>query len=129
VKYLLDTHCWLWLQVEPERIAARTLDALADSRNEIFLSAASSWEIAIKYSLGKLLLPQPPREYVASRMQRSGTSGLPIQHAHTVQVAELPHHHNDPFDRLLVAQAQCEGLVMVTADERFKAYDVEISFA
>ncbi|WP_394843323.1 type II toxin-antitoxin system VapC family toxin [Pendulispora brunnea] len=125
MRYLLDTHCWLWLQSEPERLSA-LLDRLADPANELLLSAASSWEISIKYALGKLPLPLPPAEYVPSRMQSSGTSSLPVHHAHALQVSKLPRHHGDPFDRLLISQAQCEGLQIVTADAAFSAYDVEL---
>ena len=90
------------------------------------LSAASSWEIAIKYALGKLPLPAPPPEYVPSRMQASGTGALPITHAHALHVASLPTHHRDPFDRLLVAQAQVESLPLLTADPQLGRYDIEL---
>lgn len=126
VKYLLDTHCWLWLQAEPERFSEPLLAVLADPEHDLLLSAASAWEIAIKYALGKLKLPSEPADYVPSRMQRSGTTGLPIQHAHALRVADLPPHHADLFDRLLIAQAQLETLCIVTADSAFDAYDVEL---
>jgi PIN domain nuclease of toxin-antitoxin system len=122
----LDTHCWLWLQVAPERFSPDTLALLADTRNELLLSAASTWEIAIKYSLGKLPLPAAPAEYVPSRMFSSGTSALPILPIHTLRVAQLPLHHRDPFDRLLVAQAQHEALTLVSADEAFQSYEVSL---
>ncbi|MCY3817933.1 MAG: type II toxin-antitoxin system VapC family toxin [Gammaproteobacteria bacterium] len=125
MKLLLDTHVWLWLQACPDRIEAWTLAQLEDVSNELLLSAASSWEIAIKYAIGRLPLPVPPNDYVESRMAQSGTSGLPVQHRHALQVATLPMHHRDPFDRLLVAQAQIEKTVLVTADRRMDPYDVE----
>jgi PIN domain nuclease of toxin-antitoxin system len=128
VKFLVDTHCWLWLQTTPERLAPSVLSLLEDPANELLLSAASSWEIAIKYALGKLRLPEPPSRYVPRRMTASGSRGLPIEHAHSLRVAELPLHHRDPFDRLLVAQAQLEKLVLVTVDRRFETYDVETRF-
>jgi PIN domain nuclease of toxin-antitoxin system len=129
VKFLVDTHCWLWLNASPERLAPEVLSLLEDPANDLLLSAASSWEIAIKYALGKLSLPEPPSHYVPSRMNATGSRGLPIEHAHSLRVAELPPHHRDPFDRLLVAQAQIEKLVLVTADRQFEAYDVETRFA
>jgi PIN domain nuclease of toxin-antitoxin system len=89
------------------------------------LSAASGWEIAIKYRLGKLALPEPPRSYVPDRMRRSGTTSLAVEHDHVLRVAELPDHHRDPFDRLLVAQAQALDIPIVTADQQISAYDVE----
>lgn len=126
MKLLLDTHCWLWLQVAPERFSSTTLALLANTRNEIFLSAASAWEIAIKYALGKLPLPAPPAQYVPSRMQSSGTAALPVLHAHALRVAGLPAYHGDPFDRLLIAQAQHEQIAIVSADAVFRMYDVEL---
>ncbi|GIW41451.1 MAG: twitching motility protein PilT [Candidatus Binatia bacterium] len=129
VRYLIDTHCWLWLLTSPERLPAGLLSHLEDPRNELLLSAASSWEIAIKYMLGKLQLPEPPHAYVPGRMEATGTRGLPVTHAHALRVADLPRHHRDPFDRLLVAQAQLEHLVLVTADRQFRQYDVPVRFA
>lgn len=126
MRFLLDTQCWLWLQTRPERIEAATLALLRDPSHTLYLSAASSWEIAIKHALGKLALPEPPRAYVPSRMKLSGTTGLPVQHRHALEVAELPPHHRDPFDRLLVAQARCEDLVLVTSDPVFEAYQVSV---
>jgi PIN domain nuclease of toxin-antitoxin system len=129
VRFLVDTHCWLWLQADPERLSSEVLSLLADPTNELILSAASSWEIAIKYALGKLPLPEPPSRYVPSRMAASGSRGLAVEHAHALRVAELPAHHRDPFDRLLIAQAQVENLVLVTVDRQFEKYDVEVRFA
>lgn len=122
---LLDTQVWLWMQVAPDRLGkARGLTE--DATNRLFLSAASSWEIAIKFALGKLPLPEPPDVYVPSRMQISGVEALPIQHSHALRVSSLPVHHRDPFDRLLVAQAQLEDLALVTADPVFDDYDVDV---
>jgi PIN domain nuclease of toxin-antitoxin system len=125
LRLLLDTHVWLWMQTTPARIAPDVLELIADTRNTVWLSSASAWEIAIKYAMGRLPLPVPPSDYVPSRMTRSGTSGLPVEHRHALHVASLPPHHRDPFDRLLVAQAQLEGAVLVTADSQLDAYDVQ----
>jgi PIN domain nuclease of toxin-antitoxin system len=124
-RYLIDTQAWLWMLAEPKRLDGDVRDLLADPAHEIFLSAASGWEIAIKYRLGKLALPEPPRSYVPDRMRRSGTTPLAVEHDHVLRVAELPDHHRDPFDRLLVAQAQALGIPIVTADQQLSAYDVE----
>ena len=126
MRILLDTHCWLWLQATPERIPGDVLEALASPENDLFLSAASAWEIAIKYGLGRLPLPHPPHQYVQSRMATSGAAPLPVEIRHAVQVASLPSHHRDPFDRLLIAQAQLEHLTLLTADAQLEAYDVEV---
>lgn len=126
MRLLLDTHCWLWLQASPEELSNDTLRLLEDERNDLLLSAASSWEIAIKYALGKLPLPEPPTSYVPSRMIESGTSGIAVEHVHALSMVSLPAIHRDPFDRILVAQAQCEGLTIVTADPNIAQYDVPV---
>ena len=110
-KFLLDTHVWLWLGPCPERIPEAVLGLLEDPAHALFLSAASSWEISIKYRLGKLPLPNKPERFIGLH--------------HTVAVADLPDHHSDPFDRLLVAQAQIENMILVTADERLLPCQVE----
>lgn len=125
MKLLLDTQCWLWMQAAPERLSESTRASLLDMDNELLLSSASSWEIAIKHSLGKLPLPEPPDTYVPSRMELSGVTGLPVEHAHALRVSTLPMHHRDPFDRLIIAQAQTEGVPVLTADDAFDAYDVQ----
>jgi PIN domain nuclease of toxin-antitoxin system len=124
MRLLLDTQVFLWLQLEPERVAAGALELLTTGSNEVLLSAASSWEIAVKYALNKLPLPEPPREYVPTRMRRDRIDGLPISHLHSLHVATLPMLHRDPFDRLLVAQARVEEATLVTADARIGAYEV-----
>ncbi len=114
---------------EKERLSPESSTILQDPGNELFLSAASSFEIAIKYALGKLLLPAPPQEYVSDQIARTGVAPLAIEHMHALAVAQLPQHHRDPFDRLLIAQAQLEGLTMVTVDRRLAAYDIPILWA
>ena len=126
MKILLDTQAWLWMQVSPGRFSKTALDIIKDPANELLFSAASAWEIAIKYALGALSLPAPPAEYVPTRMESSGVIGLPVLHIHALQVATLPHHHRDPFDRLLVAQSQIEGLPIMTSDPQLAPYGIEI---
>lgn len=126
MKFLLDTHCWLWLQVEPERMSPNLLEKLADRSVVLHLSAASAWEIGIKHALGRLALPEPPEVYIPERMRRCGVRELPISHAHAVAAAALPSHHKDPFDRMLVAQSQVEDLTLVTADGVLECYDLRM---
>ena len=126
MKYLLDTRCWLWLQTDRERFDADLLESLAARTSQRYLSAASVWEIVIKHAIGKLPLPEPPAIYVPERLRVSGVRELPITHAHALAVGVLPPHHRDPFDRVLVAQARIEGLMLVTADSTFTHYDVRL---
>lgn len=110
----------------PERLSRKSRTLLTSADNELLLSAASAWEIAIKYALGRLQLPETPSEYVPRLMRRTGTTPLPVQHRHALHVASLPLHHHDPFDRLLVAQAQLENVPIVTADPTLAAYHVKV---
>ena len=126
MKILLDTHCWLWWLASPEKLSDEAVFLLRNGANTIYLSAASSWEIAIKYALSKLSLPKPPETFVPERLARDGIVSLAIEHAHALRVASIPAHHRDPFDRLLVAQAQLERLPIMTVDPIFERYDVEI---
>jgi PIN domain nuclease of toxin-antitoxin system len=123
VKLLLDTHIFLWLQTDPERLGDR-LRVVEDERTELLLSAVSSWEIAIKYGLGRLPLPEPPERYVPSRMRAIAAEALAVEHPHALAVATLPNLHRDPFDRLLIAQANLLGLTILTADRAVAQYPV-----
>jgi len=129
LRILLDTGCWLWSLTDPDRLNKRARELIADPAQELFLSAASSWEIAIKTALGKLRLPEAPDRYVPRRMESMDIQGLPVEHAHALRVFSLPAHHRDPFDRILIAQAQMESLAILTADPAFAAYDVETVWA
>jgi PIN domain nuclease of toxin-antitoxin system len=109
----------------PERLSSGARALVETTEHELFLSSASAWEIAIKYAIGKLQLPEPPERYVVTRMTRLRTLALPIEPTHALRVAALPPHHRDPFDRLLVAQAQLEQLPILTGDPLFSRYDVD----
>lgn len=124
MRLLLDTHVFLWLQTEPERLGEH-LTLVEDRTTTLLLSAASSWEIAIKYGIGRLPLPEPPERYVPTRMRAIGAEALPIEHAHALAVAALPALHRDPFDRLLVAQAGTTGATVLTADPALAQYPAE----
>ena len=124
MRFLLDTHVWLWMIAERERFSVEVAALLENSANDLLLSAVSSWEIAIKHSVGKLTLPAPPAKYVPEQIAKTGVTPLPVEHSHALRVASLPPHHRDPFDRLLVAQAMSEKLTLVTRDEVFGRYGV-----
>ncbi len=124
--YLLDTHCWLWWHIEPERLGKRMINLLEDGTTNVVFSVVSGWEIVIKHSLGKLTLPYPPYEYIPKRLEISYMEVLPIHLEHALQVQRLPNHHKDPFDRLIIAQAIVENLIIISNDSKFQAYDVQV---
>lgn len=124
MRILLDTHVFLWLHTDPERLGVH-LTLLEDQRSELLVSAASSWEISIKYGLGRLALPEPPERYVPERLRLMGAKPLAIEHRHALAVAGLPRLHRDPFDRLLVAQAELLDVPILTADPAIVQYPVE----
>jgi len=129
MRFLIDTHCWLWSVSAPHRLRAAAAELIEDAENTVVFSAVSALEIAIKVSLGKLQLPEPATKFVESRLRGLGMTSLPIYLSHALRVGDLPQHHGDPFDRLLVAQSQIEGLALMTADAAIAAYDVEIIWA
>src|SRR5438445_9626659 len=105
MKYLLDTAIWLWSVGPVERMNRKSRELLADGKQEIYFSSASAWEISVKMSLGKLQLPDSPEIYVRKRLAAQAIQPLPILHHHALKVYSLPPYHQDPFDRLLIAQA------------------------
>lgn len=121
-RFLLDTHTLLWWLVDSPQLGERCKEIISDQRNQIFVSAATSWEISIKMSLGKLEAP----EDMDSVVEDEGFSKLPISLYHGQLAGQLPPIHRDPFDRMLVAQAQAEGLIIMTADENIGQYGVRV---
>jgi len=126
VKILVDTHCWLWLTASPERLSESARAQVDDPSTELFLSAASAWEMAIECGLGMLKLPDRPAAYLMKYLAETRTAPRPITIEHAARVADLPEHHRDPFDRLLVAQAQIDALSILTADPQISRYDVTV---
>ncbi len=126
MRLLLDTHAWLWMMIEPQRIGPRTLALLKERGHTFVLSVASAWELAIKHAAGRLTLPEPPLRYVRSRTLADGVGLLAVSLDHVCRAAELPRLHADPFDRVLVAQAELEQLVIVTADQHIPSYGIPV---
>jgi len=120
---LLDTHAFLWWTQDDARLSTRAREAISDS--ECYLSMASCWEVAIKVSLGRLRFDRPVAQFFAEQLLASGVSLLPIEFRHVMRIAQLPFHHRDPFDRILVAQALEEDLPIVSSDTAFDAYDAQ----
>ncbi len=129
MKLLLDTQCWLWWFAQPERFDDQAIADIVDETNEVWLSVASVWEIGIKVGIGKLTLPESLESYISTRMSQLGARSLQILIPHALQVANLPLHHRDPFDRMLIAQAQTEDMTLVSADALFRQYDVSLLWA
>lgn len=114
--YLLDTHVLLWWLGDSARLSPRVRDVLADGTQRLVWSAASTWELAIKFKLGKLSLPDPLETMIPRVLAEQGLSSLPVEQSHAARVAGLPFHHRDPFDRLLISQAQLEALTLLSVD-------------
>ena len=120
LRLLLDTHAFLWWLADAPQLGDSARKAIGDERNDVFVSAATGWEIAIKRAVGKLQAP----ENLNAMVEESGFSHLSITFFHGEQAGALPMHHRDPFDRMLIAQAQAEGLVIVTKDPDIPRYGV-----
>jgi PIN domain nuclease of toxin-antitoxin system len=129
LKVLLDTHCFLWWISEKEKLNTTARRIIATGTNAVHFSAASAWEIAIKTSIGKLRLPEPPSSFVPAQVAEQGMTPFPIDQAHALHAGTLPPHHRDPFDRLLVAQARMEDMPILTADRKLLPYDVKVIWA
>lgn len=126
MRLLLDTHVFIWWDGEPEKLTQAMIFAMQDPANTLGLSTASIWEMQIKAQLGKLTLRRPLREIVESQQTTNGLEMLPVTAEHVYALDSLPAHHKDPFDRLLIAQANAEGMVLVTADMIFSSYPVRL---
>ncbi len=119
-RLLLDTHTVLWWLTDPEKLHKVAYQAIANAQNEVFVSAVSGWEIAIKRAIGKLQAPDD----LEAGVEEQGFTPLSLTFHHAEQAGALPPRHGDPFDRMLVAQAQAEGLILVTRDARIPLYGV-----
>lgn len=126
MKLLLDSHAFIWWSSEPEKLSSRARTGFEDSNNVLLLSVASVWEMQIKLQLGKLKLVAPLRTLIENQQRNNGLQILRIDIEHAFTLDTLPLHHKDPFDRMLIAQANTEELFVVSKDEIFKAYPVKL---
>ncbi|MBE9008527.1 type II toxin-antitoxin system VapC family toxin [Fortiea sp. LEGE XX443] len=126
MRALLDTHTFIWWVIDDNRLSSTARDIIADPGNNLFFSAASVWEIVIKVRLGKLNLPEPPETYIPSRLSINRFESLPIQMNHALQVVHLPALHQDPFDRIIIAQSQVEKMPIITVDNKITQYPVDV---
>jgi PIN domain nuclease of toxin-antitoxin system len=124
VRFLLDTHTFIWIDDDPSRLSERATAVVQDKRNIILLSYASVWEMQIKAQLGKLTFSSPLRQKIQEQQQNNGLTLLPIELRHIFALDRLPAHHRDPFDRLLIAQANIEHLPIISHDPVFSHYPV-----
>ncbi len=124
MKYLLDTHALLWFLNNDKQLKPSTL-AIIENADVLYVSVASLWEIAIKYSLGKLSLAKPFKEIFPYELINNDIEMLPIEVKHIYQLNDLAFHHNDPFDRIMIAQAMVEDLAVISKDAFFTSYDVK----
>jgi PIN domain nuclease of toxin-antitoxin system len=122
VRLLLDTHTLLWTLIAPDRLSANAAQAIAAEESEVFVSIVSPWEMAIAKALGRM---NPPDD-LEVQLEKRRFALLPVSLRHTHVIETLPHHHRDPFDRMLVAQAQVEGLTIVTIDRLLRRYPVSL---
>jgi PIN domain nuclease of toxin-antitoxin system len=126
MKLLLDTHVFLWFISGDNRLPESARDSIRDLNNEVYLSVVSQWEATVKYQLGKLPLPQSPETYIPAMRQQHQIASLSLDEASVSQLAGLPLLHRDPFDRMLICQAQAHGFVLVTIDETIMSYSVPV---
>jgi PIN domain nuclease of toxin-antitoxin system len=122
MRVLLDTHTFIWLDSSPEKLSKTALALCQDEKNELYLSIASAWEMQIKNQLGKLKFNMPLSEMIKTHQQDNALKILNIHLEHIVQLKNLPLHHNDPFDRLLLTQSLAENIPIISADVKFKYY-------
>jgi PIN domain nuclease of toxin-antitoxin system len=126
VRHLLDTQALLWWMADAPQLSAAARSAIASSVNQSLVSAASGWGISVRYRLGRLGLLRAPERLVPHHLTLNGFDVLPVTLAHALGVGQLPLHHRDPFDRMLIAQSVIEKLPLITRDPAFSACDVEV---
>jgi len=125
VNYLLDTHTFLWWLSDSDQLSGQARKIISDSDNRIFMSCASQWEIAIKVSINRLTFPMDEME---TELVKNGFEFLNITTPHIMRTTSLPLHHRDPFDRMLIAQAQSESLILISKDHIFPKYGISIAW-
>ena len=126
MRLLLDTHAFLWWAMDHPNLSVAARSAISQPDNDCFVSTASTWEMAIKASLGKLEVAGDLQRFVRQQISANRFRLLTVELPHSLRVAELPWHHRDPFDRLLVAQCQVESLTLLSADDALRAYDLPV---
>lgn len=124
MRILLDTCTFLWVITEAPELSARARELFADPANEVFLSSVSTWEISVKYALGRLPLPESPERFIPTQRKQHGVETLLLEESATLHLVRLPELHKDPFDRMLICQAMIHGMVIMTPDALILQYPV-----
>jgi len=126
MRILLDTCKFLWFVAGDVKLSPAVASALSDPQNEVFLSVVSFWEISLKYNLGKLPLPQPPAQFISAQREKHFIASLVLDEAAVAQLSGLPGLHRDPFDRMLICQANAHGLTLASSDVLVRQYPVSL---
>lgn len=125
MRLILDTHAFLWWIVDSPQLPSRVRDVMRNPANELFLSVASAWEIAIKVNLGRLRLPDRPDRFIPGQLMKNAIEPLPVEMSHALHVSRLPAIHRDPFDRIIIAQSILEKMPVVTRDSDIAKYKIK----
>ncbi|MBD3315311.1 MAG: PIN domain-containing protein [Chitinivibrionales bacterium] len=125
-RFLLDTHVFIWWIIDNPRLPEKVRTIMRSRENELYLSAASSWELIIKAQLGKIQLPEDAESFILNELRQNAIQPLPISIHHTLRAAALSPHHKDPFDRMLVGQALCDNLTILSGDHMLQKYEAQV---
>ena len=126
MRYLLDTHTFLWMAADPAALSRKVSKIVRDTDNSLYLSAASGWEIALLWRLKRIDLPDEPQRFIPEAMKQLAVLPLPIGFQTAISAAMLPLIHRDPFDRILIAEAMKENMIVLTKDKTFKKYGIQL---
>jgi PIN domain nuclease of toxin-antitoxin system len=126
LRLLLDSNVLYWAFFQGQSLTPRVRQLLEDDRNDLFVSRASIWELSAKTARGRLAMPESSVRFLLERIEQTGMTIIPIEDAHILRTETLPHHHSDPFDRLIVAQAMEQNLTILSSDDEIPLYDVKV---
>ena len=126
MRYLVDTHVLIWWLTSDNRLSSKAQMMIQTHRNTLFWSVASSWEVSIKHALGRLIFDEPSEDLIPMELDKNHIETLVITNEHAFTAGQLPLHHKDPFDRMLVSQAKIESLGIITNDPKIALYDVDV---
>jgi PIN domain nuclease of toxin-antitoxin system len=125
MRYLLDTHVFLWMAADPDKLSPRVRKIVREKNNQLYMSAASGWEIALLEKIDRIKLPDEPQRFIPEAMQRLSVLPIPIGFSTAITAAMLPLIHRDPFDRIIIAEAEKEKMIVITKDKKFVEYGIQ----